>query len=51
MPAWIRTDAMRASPNTMPKKDRFPPPGEAGTELLNKILLSLSRYSISVLAL
>jgi hypothetical protein len=33
----------------LPKKDRFPPPGEAGTELLNKILLSLSRYSISVL--
>ena len=51
LPAWIRTAAMRASPNTMPKKDSFPSPGDAGTELLNKILLSLSRYSIRVLAL
>ena len=31
----IRTDAMRASSNWMPKKDRLPSPGEAGTKLLN----------------
>ena len=38
MPAVIRTDAMRASLNAMPKKDRFPSPGEAGTKLLNSNL-------------
>ena len=31
----IRTRAMRASPKTMPKKERLPSPGEAGTKLLN----------------
>ena len=30
-PVVIRTDAMRASLNTIPKKDRLPSPGEAGT--------------------
>ena len=45
----IRTDAMRASSNTMPKKDRLPSPGEAGTKLLNISLPFLSKYSISVL--
>ena len=34
LPVVIRTDAMRASSNTIPKKDRFPSPGEAGTKLL-----------------
>ena len=46
----IRTRAMRASSNTMPKKDRLPSPGEAGTKLLNSSLPSASKYSISVLA-
>src|SRR6266481_5647115 len=51
LPAWIRTDAMRASSNLMPKKDRLPLPGEAGTKLLNSNSPSASKYSISVLAL
>ena len=50
-PAVIRTRAMRASSNTMPKKERPPSPGEAGTKLLNNSLPSASKYSISVLAL
>ena len=49
LPAVIRTDAMRASSNLMPKKDRLPSPGEAGTELLNSSLPFLSKYSMSVL--
>ena len=50
-PVLIRTDAMRASSNLMAKKDRFPSPGEAATELLNISLPFLSKYSMSVLAL
>ena len=36
---------MRASSNTMPKKDRLPSPGEAGTKLMNIRLL----FSVEVL--
>ncbi len=35
---------MRASSNLIPKKDKFPSPGEAGTELLNSSLPSLPKY-------
>ena len=49
MPAVIRTDAMRASSNLMPKKDRLPSPGEAGTKLLNNNLPFRSKYWMSVL--
>ena len=41
---------MRASSNTMPKKERLPSPGEAGTKPLKISLPSSSKYSISVLA-
>ena len=51
LPLLIRTRAMRASSNTMPKKDRLPSPGEAGTEPLNSSLPSTSKYLISVLGL
>ena len=51
LPLVIRTRAMRASSNTMPKKERLPSPGEAGTKPLNSSLPSTSKYSISVLAL
>ena len=34
----------------MPKKERLPSPGEAGTKLLNSTLPSAPKYSISVLA-
>ena len=42
---------MRASSNLMAKKERFPSPGEAATELLNSSLPFWSKYSMSVLAL
>ena len=42
----IRTDAMRASPNMIPMKDRFPSPGEGGTELVNISLPPRLKYSI-----
>ena len=50
LPVVIRTRAMRASSNTMPKKERLPSPGEAGTKLLNSSLSSELKYWISVLA-
>ena len=40
-PVLIRTDAMRASSNLMPKKDRLPSPGAAGTILLEEKLAGL----------
>src|SRR5439155_18595464 len=46
----MRTRAIRASSNTMPKKDKLPSPGEAGTKLLNSNLPSAPKYSMSVLA-
>ena len=49
LPAVIRTDAMRASSNWMPKKDRLPSPGEAGTKLLNTSVPFRSKYSMNVL--
>ena len=50
-PLVIRTRAMRASSKTMPKKERLPSPGEAGTKLLKSSPPSVPKYSISVLAL
>ena len=48
-PVVIRTRAISGSSNTMPKKDRLPSPGEAGTKLLNNSSPSTPKYSISVL--
>ena len=50
LPVVIRTRAMRASSNTIPKKDRLPSPGEAGTKPLKISLPSTSKYSSRVLA-
>ena len=50
LPLVIRTRAMRASSNTMPKKERLPSPGEDGTKLVNSNLPSAPKYLISVLA-
>jgi hypothetical protein len=47
----ISSEAVRMLNGTMPKKERLPSPGEAGTKLLNSNSQSASKYSISVLAL
>ena len=44
-PAVIRTLAMRASSNVMPKNDKPPSPGEAGTKLLNNSRPSIPKNS------
>ena len=40
-PLVIRTQAMHASSNTIPKKERPPSPGEAGTLLLNSNIVRI----------
>ena len=49
-PLVIRTRAMRASVKTMPKKERLPSPGEAGTKLLKISPPSVPKHSMRVLA-
>ena len=49
-PVVMRTVAIRASSNLIPKNDSPLLPGEAGTKLLNKSRPLMSKNSISVLA-